>query len=119
MKFEIEPLQDYGKITASLENSVLPPGKLNDFASLFKSEEDYCRIMGDLCTIREHLSKFFEFEDSPLAGQTGHPIFKMASTLNDIVGFLLKQNYSLMSVVTAQGTIIKLVDHARYYPKNN
>ena len=87
----------------------LPLETLTDFSKMFKSESEYLRIMGDLCTLREYLSQFIEFTDSPLFGQTEHPIFKMTSTLNEIIGTLLISGYHLSREYREQGKTISLI----------
>lgn len=99
-------------LTKDLE-TVLTPEILKSFSRLFKTEKDYCRIMGDLCTIREYLSNYIAFEDSPLHGQTEHPIFKIACSINDIIGSLLKIDYHLYTLNTKFGKVISC-----YNPNN-
>ena len=89
--------------------TVLNQEALKSFAGLFQIEEDYCRIMGDLCTVREYLAKYFEFSDTPLHGNYNHPIFKIASTLNEIIGSLLDSNYKLLNISTNNGSIIRII----------
>lgn len=97
--------------------TALTPEALTSFAGLFRTEEDYCRIMGDLCTIREHLSRYFEFADAPLHGNFEHPIFKIACTLNNIIGSLLNGDYRLLQTSTTNGSIIRIVRKSAMFQK--
>lgn len=90
------------------KTTFLPPEALTRFAGLFKTEEDYLRIMGDLCTIREYCANLFQYEGAPLQGNTGHPIFKITSTINEIIGELLTGEYSLKPTPTRYGNKITL-----------
>ena len=91
-----------------MKATFLTPETLTHFAGLFKTEEDYLRIMGDLCTIREHLANLFQYENTPLQGNTEHPIFKIASTINEIIGELLTGEYALRITPTRYGNTISL-----------
>ena len=88
--------------------TMLPENLLKQFARVFHTNEDYLRIMGDLCTVREHLSSLFQYEGTPLRGNTEHPIFKIATTLDEIIGALLTGEHSLTPTPTQYGKIITL-----------
>lgn len=94
--------------TAWHNGTILPYSVVLYFSRLFASEDDYLRIMGDLCTIREHLANLFQYENTPLQGNTEHPVFKIASTLNEIVGALLTGKHTLITTPTKYGNIITL-----------
>lgn len=94
--------------TAWHNGTILPYSVVLYFSRLFASEDDYLRIMGDLCTIREHLSSMFQYEGTPLQGNTEHPVFKIATTLNEIIEALLTGKHYLISTQTRYGRIIKL-----------
>ena len=92
-----------------MKATFLPLVTLRRFAELFQSEEDYLRIMGDLCTIREHLANLFQYEGTPLQGNKEHPVFKIASSINEIIGELLSAGeYSLKTTPTPYGNTITL-----------
>ena len=91
-----------------MKTTFLTQETLNHFAGLFKTEADYLRIMGDLCTIREHLANLFQYEGTPLQGNEEHPIFKITSTINEIIGELLTGEYSLQITRTRYGNTITL-----------
>lgn len=98
----------------AMKTTFLPPETLIRFAELFQSEEDYLRIMGDLCTIREHIENLFQYKNTPLHGNKEHPVFKIASTINELIGELLSAgDYSLRRTPTPYGTTITL------YRRNN
>lgn len=105
--------------TAWHEGTVLPYSVVLHFSRLFGSEEDYLKIMGDLCTIREHLSKFFEFEDSPLHGDETHPIVTVTKSLNEVIGTLLFGNFSLHTIPTDRGTVVRLVNNQKRHKPIN
>lgn len=92
-----------------MKETFLPPKTLTRLAELFQTEEDYLRIMGDLCTIREYMANLFVYEGTPLQGNQEHPVFKIASTINDIIGELLSAGeYSLKNTPTPYGNTITL-----------
>lgn len=96
------------ELTKDLE-TVLTPKMLKSFSGLFKTEKDYCRILGDLYTIAEYINPLCCYNDSPFANQSSHPIYKIACTLNKMIGALLNINYSPHRIHTEYGDIIVLV----------
>lgn len=94
--------------TAWHDGTILPYSVVLYFSRLFASEDDYLRIMGDLCTIREYMANLFQYKDTPLQGNEEHPIFKIASTINEIIGELLTGEYSLKNTPTRYGNTVTL-----------
>lgn len=90
--------------------TTLTAREIGSFARLFATEKDYSRIMGDLCTIREYMANLFVYEGTPLQGNEEHPVFKIACTLNEIIGSLLKPNYHLYTNPTQYGKTISLIN---------
>ncbi|MDE6074289.1 MAG: hypothetical protein K2F80_06800, partial [Muribaculaceae bacterium] len=68
-----------------------------------------CELLKSLYVVTANLEKFCVYNDSPLAGQTDNPMYKLLLTTNDIIGCILKSTDKVLPRSYNGGVVIDVI----------
>ena len=106
------PLTDRDTQTAVNLNpqTDLTAEQIRALLSLIDTTEKRRKVLGDLCTLTEHIAPLFIYSDSPYLGDHSHPLYKIGITVNELIGVLLKRDECLRKKNYRGGKVVEVVN---------